>query len=100
MQTPIVLTAFGTTSSALKTYDFMDNLIREVFPGHEILWAFSSRMVRDRLKQKRKFEARHPHEVLKDLYEQGHVWAVVQSIHLLCGHEFYRMLEEVGPLPP
>jgi sirohydrochlorin cobaltochelatase len=99
MQIPIVLTAFGTTSSALKTYDFMDKIIREEFPGHEILWAFSSRMVRDRLKDKKKIEASHPHEVLQALYDQGHAWAVVQSMHLLCGHEFFRMLEEVGSLP-
>jgi sirohydrochlorin cobaltochelatase len=99
MQTPIVLTAFGTTSNALKTYDFMDKIIREEFPGHEIVWAFSSRMVRDRLKDKKKIEASHPHEVLQVLSEQGHAWAVVQSMHLLCGHEFYRMLEEVRPLP-
>ena len=99
MQIPIVLTAFGTTSSALKTYDFMDKIIREEFPGQEIVWAFSSRMVRDRLKDKKKIEASHPHEVLRALSEQGHVWAVVQSMHLLCGHEFYRMLEEVSPLP-
>ena len=99
MPIPIVLTAFGTTTKARQTYDFMDTIIKEEFPGHEILWAFSSRMVRDRLKHKQKFEARHPHEVLKALHEQGHTWAVVQSMHLLCGHEFYRMLEEVNPLP-
>jgi sirohydrochlorin cobaltochelatase len=99
MPIPIVLTAFGTTSSALKAYDFIDKIIREEFPGHEIAWAFSSRMVRDRLKDKKKIEASHPHEVLRALYDQGHTWAVVQSMHLLCGHEFFRMLEEVGPLP-
>ena len=99
MPTPIVLTAFGTTSSALKTYDFMDKIIREEFFGHEILWAFSSRLVRDRLKDKKKIEASHPHEVLQALYDQGHAWAVVQSMHLLCGHEFFRMIEEVSPLP-
>jgi sirohydrochlorin cobaltochelatase len=99
MHIPIVLTAFGTTSSARKTYDFMDKIIREEFPGHEIVWAFSSRMVRDRLKDKKKIKASHPHEVLQALHEQGHVWAVVQSMHLLCGHEFFRLLDEVSPLP-
>ncbi len=99
MQTPIVLTAFGTTSSALTTYDFMDKIIREEFPGHEILWGFSSRMVRDRLRHKKKLEFLHPHEILRALSEQGHTWAVVQSMHLLCGHEFFRMLEEVSVLP-
>jgi sirohydrochlorin cobaltochelatase len=99
MKIPIVLTAFGTTTNALKTYDFMDKIIRDEFPGHEILWAFSSRMVKDRLKHKQRFEVRHLYEVLQALYEKGHVWAVAQSMHLLCGHEFYRMLEEVQPLP-
>jgi sirohydrochlorin cobaltochelatase len=99
MQTPIVLTAFGTTTKARQTYDFMCKIIQAAFPGHEVLWAFSSRMVRDRLKHQQKFETRHAHEVLKDLAAEGHVWAVVQSMHLMSGHEFYRMLEEVQALP-
>ncbi len=99
MQIPIVLTAFGTTTRARETYDFMDTIIQAAFPGHDILWAFSSRMVRDRLKQKKKFQARHPHEVLRALADRGHEWAVVQSVHLLGGHEFYRMIDEVQTQP-
>jgi sirohydrochlorin cobaltochelatase len=98
MRPPIVLTAFGTTSKALETYDFIDKIIKEEFPGFEIHWAFSSRMVRDRLKQNHKLEMKHPHEILQKLAAKGHVWAVVQSLHLLGGHEFYRLLEEVRPL--
>jgi sirohydrochlorin cobaltochelatase len=99
MPIPIVLTAFGTTTKARQTYDIMGKIIKEEFPGHEIHWAFSSRMVRDRLRLKQKFEARHPHEVLQALAAEGHAWAVVQSIHLLCGHEFYRMIDEVQAQP-
>ncbi len=98
MQIPIVLTAFGTTTNAMETYEAMDEILRGEFPGHEIHWAFSSRMVKDRLKKKKNFEIKHPHEVLQALSAKGHVWAVVQSLHLLCGHEFYRLLEEVSPL--
>ena len=32
---------------------------------------------------------------LEELKEMGYSWAVVQSLHLLCGHEFYRLVEEV-----
>lgn len=99
MKTPIVLTAFGTTANALKTYDFMEKNIKGAFPDHEILWSFSSRMVRDRLRHKNGFKARHPHEVLQALCEKGYSWAVAQSLHLLGGHEFYRMIAEVQSRP-
>ena len=96
---PIVLTAFGTTTRARETYDFMDGLIRAAFPGRDLHWAFSSRTVRDRLQDKKKSAARHPHEVLRALADQGHEWAVVQSVHLLCGHEFFRLIDEVQTQP-
>jgi|GEM_PF-225952 len=99
MKTPIVITAFGTTTKALETYSFMNESISERFPGHEILWSYSSRMVKDWIKKRRNIDLKHPHEVLYELKERGHTWAVVQSLHLICGHEFYRLIEEVKQSP-
>jgi sirohydrochlorin cobaltochelatase len=95
MAIPIVVAAFGTTSRAIQTYAHMDTVFKKRFDGHEIHWAYTSRMVNDRLKQKRKFTRPHPHEVLADLGLQGHPWAVVQSLHLNGAHEFYRLVAEV-----
>ncbi len=94
MKTPIVLSAFGTTSRALDTYEFMDEKFKAAFPDHEIIWAYASRMVMDRNKKTNNGDFRYPHEVLADLKERGHEWAVVQSLHLMCGHEFYRLVDE------
>ncbi|MEW6657995.1 MAG: sirohydrochlorin cobaltochelatase [Thermodesulfobacteriota bacterium] len=99
MKIPIVVTAFGTTTKARATYELMDRSFRKAFPGHDIHWAFSSRMVKDKLKGRRHLDVRHTFEVLAGLRAQRHSWAVVQSLHLMCGHEFYRLLEEVKPLP-
>jgi len=99
MNIPIVMAAFGTTSRALETYSFIDEICRGSFPGHEILWSYSSRMVKDWIKKRRNIDLKHPHQVLAELKDKGHKWAVVQSLHLLCGHEFYRMVEEVGESP-
>jgi len=99
MPIPIVLTAFGTTTKALQTYEYLDAAVRREFPGHEVHWAFSSRMVKDRLYQARRLNIRHPHQVLQDLQNRGYIWAVVQSLHLLAGHEFFRLLEEVASSP-
>jgi len=99
MSLPIVLVAFGTTTEAVKTYRFMDAVFREVFPDDEIIWAYSSRMVKDRIKQSKNIDLKHPHQVISELVEQGQEWVVVQSLHLICGHEFYRMVEEVRQMP-
>jgi sirohydrochlorin cobaltochelatase len=95
VNTPIIMAAFGTTTSALETYSFINKRLSDRFPDHEIIWSYSSRMVKDWIKKRRNIDLKHPHEVLHELKERGHSWAVVQSLHLLCGHEFYRLIEEV-----
>lgn len=94
MKTPIVMAAFGTTSRALDTYSFIDENVKNRFEGHEIIWAYSSRMVKDAIKKRRHMDLKHPHQVLNELKSRGVEWAVVQSMHLMCGHEFYRLVEE------
>jgi sirohydrochlorin cobaltochelatase len=95
-QIPIVMAAFGTTTRAEATYKTIDARVREMFPGHEIHWAYSSRMVKSLMQKKQDKTINHPHEILQELYTHGHKWAVVQSIHLIGGHEFFRLLEEIG----
>lgn len=95
MTIPIVIAAFGTTSRAMRTYDHMDVIFKKRFCGHEIHWTYTSRMVKDRLKQKQNITRHHPHQVLEALARRGHPWAMVQSLHLTGAHEFYRLVAEV-----
>ena len=99
MKIPIVIAAFGTTTRAIETYSFINERLVKRFPGHEILWSYSSRLVKDWIKKRKNIDLKHPYEVLAELEERGHQWAVVQSLHLLCGHEFYRLVEEVKQSP-
>jgi len=94
MKPPIILTAFGTTSKALETYSFMNNIIKKRFADHEVAWAYTSRIVRDKLKKKSNISIRHPDTILDEFYDKGHKWAVAQSMHLVCGHEFHRLVDE------
>jgi sirohydrochlorin cobaltochelatase len=98
-QIPIVITAFGTTTRALETYALLDARVRERFPDHEIRWAYSSRMVRERVKRSRNLDFPDPGEVLSALKEEGHAWSVVQSLHVLCGHEFDRLVKAAEASP-
>jgi sirohydrochlorin cobaltochelatase len=94
MKIPIVIAAFGTTTRALETYSLINERLIERFPDNEILWSYSSRMVKDWIKKRQNIDLKHPHQVLFELKEKGYTWAVVQSLHLLNGHEFYRLVDE------
>ncbi len=96
MNTPIVLSAFGTTTRAMRTYDAIDAKVRARFPDHPLRWAYTSRMVRDRLQKEHGLELKPPQQVLAELHQVYYEWAVVQSLHLVCGHEFERLTNEVG----
>jgi sirohydrochlorin cobaltochelatase len=56
-------------------------------------------MVRHQLSQRR-VATRHPAEVVTDLAAAGHRWVVVQSLNMICGHEFYRLIDEVQVAAP
>ena len=94
MNPPIVMAAFGTTSRAMHTYSHMDAAVKTVFSDHKIIWAYTSRMVRARMKKRGNAGMRDLRQALDQLHGQGHRWAVVQSLHLVCGHEFYRLVSQ------
>ncbi|MFP4475652.1 MAG: sirohydrochlorin cobaltochelatase [Desulfatibacillaceae bacterium] len=92
MNTPIVMAAFGTTTRAMETYEHMGKTFRARFPENEIHWAYTSRTVKARRKTDR--DMSHPWDVLERLADAGHEWAVVQSLHMMFGHEFNRLVED------
>lgn len=89
---PIILTAFGTTARAFATYRKMDTVFRSAFPRNPMHWAFSSRMVKHAVKKGNRAELKDPLEIMEMLAGQGFGWAVVQSLHMICGHEFDRLV--------
>ncbi len=95
MNTPIIMAAFGTSSSASSTYEHLDEKFKDLYPGHDIYWAYTSRMIKNMALKKSPLP-KHPHEILQQLLAKGHNWAVVQSLHLTPGYEFYRLQQEVS----
>lgn len=89
---PILLTAFGTATRAMASYQFLQRHIVKHFPGHEILWTVSSTQIQELARKRHQVIWQTPQEALFELAAKGHSWAVVQSTHLACGHEFHRLL--------
>ncbi len=88
---PVVMAAFGTGTDARNTFGFMDKIVKSEFPDHEIVWAYTSRSVR----QRSAYPLDDPKQALLRLEEKGFKWAVVQSLHFTGGHELHRLAEEI-----
>jgi sirohydrochlorin cobaltochelatase len=98
--TAIILAAFGTSTEARATYDFFESKIRERFPQYDIFWAYTSRTLRAKMALQGILWL-SPDELLRDLPQRGYRRAVLQSLHIVPGKEFEKIVAaaEHAPLP-
>jgi sirohydrochlorin cobaltochelatase len=95
----IVLTAFGTSTAAADTYRHIETLVRERFPGHDIHWAFTSRIIREKLRREGRQELKDVPRTLRDLKAAGVSRVAVQSLHVVPGEEWQKMVQESRQIP-
>lgn len=85
----IVLCAFGTSTEAISTFEYIENAIKKQYQGHEIRWAYTSQLVIKKLKEKGTNLQTLP-EVYEALRKEGKTNVIVQSLHIVPGQEFHR----------
>ena len=96
MSNHIILTAFGTTTRAKDTYNYLEKRIVPRFPDCLIHWAFSSPTVRKGATSKTT-PLPSLADIVSRLKNSGKI--VIQSLHVLPGHEFDRIVSESQELP-
>ena len=91
----ILLVAFGTTvPEARNALDHIGEKARLRFPGIEIRWAYSSRIVREKLSaQGQNFDS--PAMALARMMDDGFTHVAVQSLHTIPGEEFHGLQRTV-----
>lgn len=94
MKTPLILTAFGTTSAALASYKNIERYLEKQLPDMEIYWAYSSRVVAHQLKKEQGLNIDGVATLLEKLWQQGYEEVVVQSLHLFPSYEFHKICVE------
>jgi len=95
----IVLAAFGTTTNAFPTYKNIEEQVKERFPGYEIRWAFTSKMVRHKVREEQHKELKSLPEVLQDLKSAGFTRIVVQPLLLAPGKEWEEVERQSREVP-
>lgn len=91
----ILIVAFGTTvPEARKAYDNVDRLVKEEFGGVNIRWAYTSKMVREKLKSKGLI-IDSPEMALCRMLEEGFEEIGVLSLHIVPGEEYHELKRSV-----
>ncbi len=89
----IVLVAFGTSvDEARRVFDFIDTQAHQRYPDYEIKWAFTSRFIIHKLKQ-RGIVTHTVAEVVADLRARGFQRMVFQSLLVVPGQEHHSILD-------
>jgi sirohydrochlorin cobaltochelatase len=95
----IVLTAFGTSTTAFNTYKHIEDQVKQRFPGYDIRWAFTSHKVMQKVMEEQHKELKDLPQTLQDLKAAGYTQAVVQSLHVVPGEEWNEMAKESRRVP-
>jgi len=91
----ILLAAVGTASDAGRTvYDHIEGQVHLRFPDHPVVWAFTSRPIRERL-ARQGVPTPAPAEAIAQLRSQGQQRIVLQSLHVLAGDDYTQVVAAV-----
>lgn len=94
MEKHIILTAFGTSTPAQKTYDHLHALIAPQFPDAQFHWTYTSPVIRRNVNKNGDAHIYSLPELITQLDGSSHNRVVIQSMHVLPGHEFHRIVRE------
>jgi sirohydrochlorin cobaltochelatase len=91
----VLLVTFGTSDpDARKVFDKIDAQTRGTFPGIEIRWAFTSKIIRTKL-AKEGTVLDSPETAMAKLMSEGFTHVAVASLHTIPGEEFHELNRNV-----
>lgn len=96
-QKAILVVSFGTTYREARenSIEVIEEMIADEFPEYEVYRAFTSRIVRARIKEKEGITIYSVEEALKGMREDGVTTVFIQPTHVIYGEEYEKILSAV-----
>lgn len=94
MKKAVVVISFGTSymETRLKTISRCEEKIRQEFSDCDFYSAWTSKMIINKLKKRDSEHIYYPDELFEKLYLDGYNEVYIQSLHLICGEEYHKLL--------
>lgn len=88
-KTPVILTSFGNRKGSSEVRAYLEDRFRREFPACEFHWALGSHFLQ---KLADPCLPPSPEKLLRQLHEEGHEKAVIQSLHIAPAAEYYKLV--------
>lgn len=94
----LVVVSFGTTyPQARAAIDHIEQALREAFPEYDFFCAFTSGMVIRKIEREEGVRIPNPEELMQKLGQAGYDEVLCQSLHVVPGLEYEKMLSQLLP---
>ena len=93
----LLVISFGTSymDTRKKTIEACEKKLRDKFVDYDFYRSWTSKMIIKKLKKRDGEEILYPSKVLEMLLEKGYKEVYIQSLHLICGEEYNKMMNIV-----
>lgn len=93
----ILVVSFGTTyvETRKKNIEHIENAIAEAFPEYDVFRAFTSEIVMRRIRKNEGIEIFNVKDQLANLLEKGYQEILIQTLHIIPGLEYEKILKAV-----
>lgn len=100
MKRGILVASFGTSyeETRIKCIESIENLVKEKYGEEVFERAFTSNIIRRKLKNRDNMHIHSPQEGLDSLKQRGFDQIVTLSLHILDGFEYAKLSKEYGPV--
>lgn len=95
MKKALVVISFGTSykEARVASIEACENTIRERFPEMDFYRSWTSKMVIKKVRERDNEVVLYPSELLEKLYRDGYKEVYIQSLHIVCGEEYQKMMD-------
>ena len=92
----LMVVSFGTTlPDARAAIENLEERLCAAFPGYDFFRAFTSRMVAGKIEKEEGVHIPSPAELLGQLAEQGYEEVRCQSLHVIFGQEYEKLMDQL-----
>ncbi|MCS3433979.1 sirohydrochlorin cobaltochelatase [Klebsiella sp. BIGb0407] len=102
MKKALLVISFGTSypGTREKNIESCEKQLAAAFPDRDFFRAFTSSMIIRKLKQRDNLHIHNPEEILRHLHEQGYEDVAIQSLHVINGDEYEKIISQVEKYRP